>query len=66
MARHQGKYRINAQDATSVTLQPVAGVSSAGDYADKIASIVITFTNARDTGEFDVTNRQFMFSLEKM
>lgn len=64
MAKHTGKYKVSAQDGTTVTLQPALGVSSKGDYADKITQIVLTFT-ARDTVEFDVTNREFTVSIEK-
>jgi hypothetical protein len=59
------RYKVTAQDATTVTLQPDAGESSKGDYADKITQIVLTFT-ARDTVEFDATNRRFIVAIERV
>lgn len=59
------RYRVNAQDATTVTLQPVAGTTSVPDLADKISQIVITFTNARDTKVFDIVERVFEIKIEK-
>ena len=58
-------FNVSAQDATTVTLQPVAGTTSVPDLADKVSQIVITFTNARDAKFFDIVNRIFELSLEK-
>jgi len=59
------RFNVSAQDATTVTLQPVAGTTSVPDLADKVSQIVITFTNARDAKFFDIVNRIFELSLEK-
>ena len=59
------RYRVSAQDATTVTLSPVVGVTSVPDLADKISQIVITFTNARDAKFFDIVERVFEIKIEK-
>jgi hypothetical protein len=59
------RYRVSAQDATSVTLLPVVGSTSVPDLADKISQIVITFTTARDTKFFDIVERVFEIEIEK-
>lgn len=55
----QDVYKVSAQDATTVTLVPQTGEKATTDLADVITNIVITFTNARDSVVFDVTNREF-------
>ena len=59
------RFRVSAQDATTVTLQPVPGTTSVPDLADKISQIVITFTNARDTKYYDIVERIFEIESEK-
>ena len=59
------RFRVSAQDATTVTLQPVAGTTSVPDLADKVSQIVITFTNARDAKFFDIVERVFEIKIEK-
>ena len=59
------RFRVSAQDGTTVTLQPVVGSTTVPDLADKISQIVLTFTNARDTKFFDIVERVFDIEIEK-
>lgn len=59
------QFKVSAQDATTVTLVPVAGGTTVPDLADKVSQIVITFTNARDAKYFDIVNRVFELQIEK-
>lgn len=59
------RFRVSAQDATTVTLQPVVGTTTVPDLADKISQIVITFANARDAKFFDIVERVFEIKIEK-
>lgn len=56
--------KVTAQDATTVTLQPQAGLSTQGDSASGISQIVLTM-GARDTVLFDVTNREWEVVLRR-
>lgn len=58
------RMRVSAQDATTVTLVPVAGEKTVPDIASDITQIVITM-GARDTKYFDIVERRFTISLEK-
>jgi hypothetical protein len=55
----RGAYKVSAVAATTATLVPQTSQDVAGDFADKVTNIVITFTNARDSQFFDVTNREY-------
>jgi hypothetical protein len=59
------RMRVSAQDATTVTLVPVAGEKVVPDVSGEITQVVLTFV-ARDDKYFDVTNRRFRLTLEKM
>lgn len=63
-AKVKGLFRVSAQDATTVTLLPVAGDKTVGDLADNITQIVVTM-GARDTKYFDIVERRFQVSLDK-
>jgi len=63
-AKVKGLFRVSAQDATTVTLLPVAGDKTVPDLADNITQIVVTFT-ARDSKYFDIVNRVFNIDFEK-
>ena len=59
------RMRVSAQDGTTVTLVPVTGEKTVPDLSDNITQIVITM-GARDTKYFDVTNRHFRVTLDKL
>ena len=59
------KFRISAVAATTATLVPADGEQTKGDFSDSIASVLVTFTNARDSRVFDIVNRQIIVSLEQ-
>lgn len=59
------RYKVSAQDATTVTLVPQTGEVTKNDFADSIASIVITFTSARDDKWFDILNREFGITISR-
>jgi len=50
----------SAVAATTATLTPIPGAGSGkGDLADTVATVVVTFTTARDTIMFDVASREY-------
>ncbi len=51
--------------ATTATLVPQTGEEVAGDMADKITQVAITFATARDSNFFDVTNREYELVLRR-
>lgn len=56
----QFRLKTSSQDATSATLAPVAGHDAKGGaLADTVATVVVTFTNARDSKFFSEANREF-------
>lgn len=59
------RMRVSAQDGTTVTLVPVAGEKIVPDISGEITQAVLTFA-ARDTKYFDVVNRRFRITIEKM
>jgi len=59
----QQRFKVTAQDGTTITLQPVAGTVPGGTVSP-ISQIVITQT-ARDTVVFDIVNREFDIQIEK-
>lgn len=62
---HREKMRLSAVAATTATLVPVDGERAMPDFADTVASVVVTFTNARDDKFFDVTNRRYRITIER-
>ena len=62
---YQRRFKISAQDATSATLVPAVGEVTKGDFSDSIATVVVTFSNARDAQIFDIVNRGFLVSIQK-
>lgn len=70
-AIYKQRFKVTAQDGTTITLQPIAGNAGSGstyaksrDLASDVTQIVITMT-ARDTKYFDVLNRVFDIKVEK-
>jgi len=59
----QQRFKVTAQDATTVTLEPVVGTVPGGTVSP-ITQIVLTQT-ARDTVVFDIVNREFDITLER-
>jgi len=59
------RFKMSAVAATTATLVPVDGENTKGDFADSVASVLVTFTNARDSRVFDIVNRQIIVSLEQ-
>jgi hypothetical protein len=59
------RMRASAQDGTTVTLVPVDGEKTVPDIASDISQIVVTM-GARDTKFFDITNRRYRVTIEKM
>jgi len=59
------RFRVSAQDATTVTLLPVAGTTGSGlGLASPLTQIVLTMA-ARDTYVFDIVERQFNIIIER-
>jgi len=58
-------YKVSAVAATTATLNPQLGSGPKGDMCDTVASILITFTAARDTNMFDVTNREYEVTIRR-
>jgi len=60
------QFKVTAQDATTVTLQPAADTTRGkSGLSDSISQIVITFTSARDASFFDIVNRRFAIEIAK-
>lgn len=59
------RMRASAQDGTTVTLVPTAGEKTAPDIASDITQIVITM-GARDTKYFDIVERRYRVTIEKL
>ncbi len=60
------KMRCSAVAATTATLVPATDDNLKGDLSDTIVNVVVTFTTARDTNMFDVTNRNFQVRINRL
>jgi hypothetical protein len=58
--------KMTAQAATTATLTPLVRSNlGKGDLADTVATVVVTFTTARDTVFFAELNREYVVTIQR-